>query len=231
MKNKKKKLNNKKFKKKILKFLKDYITVITFFVSGIGLILNIVILYIEKSNQTEFEANYYIQKITNIDEKNITGKNETIIRHMSYATYNNEINIIINKYKEELKDYYVIYLILEQTDKQDAKDVKLSLQKKGQANVEEFDINDLEISEEIDKDVINLDGIFKQNDGIKIPVAICEFEMNYMKKGDCIIEEIKPLTIEYKNKYLFSKRIKEIRDMYLNIVTFEGEIVNGRGSS
>lgn len=227
---KKKKLSKKRLRKQILKFLKDYIALITFFVSGIGIVINMGILYYKKSNQTDFEINYYVQKIVTDDTLKINSNNDTIIRHMTYATYNNEINVILNKYKEELKDYYIIYLVLEQTEKQTAKNVKLSLQRTGQANIDNLNFNQLEIVNKTTNEDLVLDGIFKQNDGIKIPIAICEFDSSYMKKGDCIIEEIKPLTIEYENKYLFSKRTKEIRDMYVNLVTFEGEIVNGRGS-
>ena len=225
----KKKVKNKKGKISFLCFLKNYIAVISFVASGIGLILNIGIFYFQKSRQTKFEINYYIQKIDQYS-KELSGKNDTILRHMSYPTYNNEINQIFRQYQEELKNYYIVYLVLEQVIGQEASDVLLTYEKRGKIDIETFEINQLKIdNSKIKRETVPLQGIFHQKEGIKIPVAICEFEDSKMYKRECILEEINPIEVSFKNNYPFSKQTQNIREMYLNLVTFEGEIINGRG--
>lgn len=230
-KNQKKKIKNNKRKIPLLSFLKNYIAVISFIVSGIGLLLNIGIFYFQKAKQTKFEINYYIQKIDK-HVKESSRRNDTIFRHMSYPTYNNEINQIVHQYQEELKNYYIVYLVLEQVKEQEASNVLLTYEKRGKIDEKTVRSNQLKIDDsKIKKETISLQGIFHQKEGIKIPVAICEFEDNKMYKRECILEEIIPIEISFKNNYLFSKQIQEIREMYLNLVTFEGEIINGRGGT
>lgn len=228
-KNQKKKKKNQKTKRSLLSFFKNYIAVISFGVSGIGLFLNIGILYFQRAKQTKFEINYYIQEVDKNSEK-LTGRNDTILRHMSYPTYNNEINQIIHEYQKELKSYYIVYLVLEQVKEQEASEVFLTYKKRGTVDVETFDSKQLKIDNSKEKiETISLPGIFHQREGIKIPVAICEFERNKMYKRECILEEINAIEISFQNNYLFSKQTQKIREMYLNLVTFEGEIINGRG--
>lgn len=228
-KRKSKKIKNQKSKTSFLSFLKNYIAVISFFVSGIGLFLNIAILYFQKAKETQFEINYYIQKI-DLYPKESSGNNDKVRLHMSYPTYNNEINQFLHKYREKLTDYYIVYLVLEQVKIKEAREILLTLEKRGEIAIEEFDINQLEIDRSKTKtETISLQGIFHQGEGIKIPVAICEFDDNTMIKKECILEEINPIKISFKNKYLFSNQTQKIREMYLNLVLFEGEIINGRG--
>ena len=228
-KSKSKKIKSHKSKTSFLSFLKNYIAVISFFVSGIGLFLNIGILYFQKARETKFEVNYYIQKI-DAYPKESSGNNDKLRLHMSYPTYNNEMNQFLHKYRDQLTDYYIVYLVLEQVKIKEAKDVLLTLEKKGEIDINEFDINQLEINNsKIKTETISLQGTFHQGEGIKIPVAICEFDDNTMIKKKCILEEINPIKISFRNSYLFSNQTQKIREMYLNLVLFEGEIINGRG--
>ncbi|MDD6224309.1 MAG: hypothetical protein PUB18_04840 [bacterium] len=212
-------------KKKILNFLKQYLGILTFLLSGIGLILNIGIWYYQQCRKTDFLINYYIQKI-NINQQE--ANNAEIKKHLSYETVNNDLNQIIRKFKDELKDYYVTYLILEQYQTLSAEQLTLILKNKSHSVPEEFKELDLETKEKVQE--FHIRYTIPQNSGIKIPISICKYEEQTMKKLDCLFKEYEPLSIHFKNKYLLSRQRKEVREIVEDLVVFENEIINGKGS-
>lgn len=194
-KKKKKKQNN------FYKFLKKHATVITLTTPFIAFLVTSLISYHNKINSTYFIVDYFSFKIedSNWSKKEIENSYDPIYqKKLRYPTINNEITKILNKQALKLKDYYVTYLIITQKSETEALNTTITLNK--------ID-NDKEkkVKEKVPFSL-------SKDEGVKIPISICEVDkINYIHKK-CILTKYMPIKINYNNKYWFSKKSQEIRD-------------------
>ncbi len=235
--NSKKKYETKKKKKKILNFLKDYSSVITIFVAFFAFIPNGIIKYYNNINSTEITTSYLSVYIDSDDwvktymDKN--GKN-SLYKGLISPTINNEIQKSLYKYPDKLRGYFVTYLVIEQTRENDALDVKINLRKtKSNKNITDGEISSLTLSNKNEKSVSKkISYPLSKNEYLKIPISVCEKD-NYGMPANtkCYYIKYEPISIEYKNKYLFSKKNLKINKFISGDVIIDGSFVGGKGNT
>lgn len=72
---------------------------------------------------------------------------------------------------------------------------------------------------------------FPKGEKLKIPISICKNNNEYtLELTNCYYLQYKPTSIEYKNKYISSKRKVPIRDYIEKNVIIDGEVITGKGS-
>lgn len=225
----------RKDKKKLLKILKEYSGVITIVISLLAVVSNGVITYFNKANSTSFNFEYLSLKIDNekwfenyLSDSYGVGFKKSI----QAPTINNEINKLIYKEKNSVIGYYVTYLIISQNSGVDAQDIKINFEKYG-SNVDEanLDLSKYPISQ--NKKTLYTEKIgypFKKGEKIKVPISLCKITSDFTRgHNDCYYMLYKPISIEYKNKYLFSKKTLKIRKYTAYNVIVDGECITGRG--
>ena len=235
-KNKRKKAKNKKQNKyKLKKFLKDYAVIIPIFASALAFLLNAGIKYYQKSISTEFQMQYLTVNI-NSDNwvKNIHDEQHvsSYLDVLKVPTLNNEINKLLYEYPKKVKGYYVTYLIITQTEDVEALDVTINFKQYGKAkSLKEKNLSDLEIDKNTSNDISEkIDYPFNKNETLKIPISICKtYDEYHVYPSDCYYLQFEPISIEYKNKYLFSKRNIPIREYLEHNVIIDGEMITGKG--
>lgn len=218
----KQKYQKKKKRKKILCFLKEYAAVITIFMSIVAVLFNAMISYYQKAKSTTFIEEYFSIRI---DEKfpTLSENSAYYITKMKYPTLNNEIAQIIKYHKQEVEGYSVTYLLLTQSEKIGAKDVVVTLEKRGFVDMNHLENHQIDLSKkERVTEKVSLQ--ISQDEGIKIPISICKIDEINNKKYDCQFLTYKPLCIEYRNKYLFSKQKMNIRDENVGNFMIDGFI-------
>ncbi len=228
---------NRKKKKKLLTILKDYAGVITIGVSVIAGILNLVMNYFEKASSTEF----YIQYLTvKIDNKNWLNEGEdkittsTNLSILKTPTLNNELNQLLYKHKDKVMNYFITYLIIRQRGKNDALDVKINFDQYGKtSSLNDKTLKEIPVDEKIFKKITKtIEYPFPKGEELKIPISICTLENTYSAHPkECYYIKLNPTSIEYKNKYLFSKRKIPIREYLEHDVIIDGEVITGKGGT
>ena len=156
------------------------------------------------------------------------------LEELKAPTINNDINKVLYEYGDKVNGYYVTYLIIEQVKDVEALDVKINFKKYGEARaIDQKEINDLKIDKSIEEEVNEkIDYPIKKNDSLKVPISICKPSNEYETyPSDCYYVEYEGVSIEYRNKYLFSKREVPIREYLEHNVIIDGEVVTGRGST
>lgn len=237
-KNSKRKYEQRKKGKKILKFLKEYSAVIMIAMSVLAFISNGIIWYYQKANSTEFSFSYLTVFIDSDDwvktyiEKN--GEN-ALYSDLVSPTINNSIQQLLYKNPDKLMGYYVTYLIVTQTGETDASNVTLHFKQYGkEVNISQNELSDFKISKQSNSKIIykKIQYPFPEGEQIKVPISICKADNYYaMKSKTCYYIQLEPISIEYENKYLFSKRNEKIRPYSEENVIIDGEMVTGKGSA
>lgn len=233
----KKTKRRKKQRKKILKFLNTYAAIITIFVSILAFLFNGIIKYYQKSISTEFSMQYITVNINSdnwVEEIQKDDHISSYLEELKAPTINNDINKVLYEYGDKVNGYYVTYLIIEQVKDVEALDVKINFKKYGEARaLDQKEINDLKIDKSIEEEVSEkIDYPIKKNDSLKVPISICKPSNEYETyPSDCYYVEYEGVSIEYRNKYLFSKREVPIREYLEHNVIIDGEVVTGRGST
>jgi len=225
----------KKKKQKFLKFLKDYATIITIGITILAAIFNAIIQYYEKTESTEFVFQYITVNIS--DENWITEyqehfKENFFSNDLKSPTLNNSLNKALYLYPEKMKGYFLTYLVIEQKQKYDALNVKLNFQQYVSAeSLEQGTMNELALETEDYRNIMEeIEYPFPQGEKLKIPISICQTQYA-TDFGDCYYMKLIPISIEYKNKYWFSKREIQIRPYIEHNVIIDGEVVSGKGST
>lgn len=233
----KKKKSNKKKKKSWLKFLKDYAAVITIFISILAFVINGIIYYFNKINDTEFYFEYLSVKIdTDNFVKEYQQTNYGGYHHnaLQAPTLNNDINKLLYKNPKKVKNYFITYLIIEQSGKVDAQNVKINFKQYGKTkSLDNIDLNSIPVNKKIKTNISKtINYPFPKGEILKVPISICKNSNDYtMELKDCYYIELKPISIEYNNKYLFSKRKIPIRDYIGRDVIIDGQSIMGKGSA
>lgn len=224
-----------KKKKKILTILKEYAGIITIGVSILAGSLNLIANYVEKASSTEFYMQYITVKIDSenwLNEYQNKIDSSTYLTALKAPTLNNELNQLLYQHKDKVIDYFITYLVIEQRDKNPALDVKLNFKQYGiSSSLDNKALSDIPIDQKTSEKVKrSIKYPFPQGEQLKIPLSICTLEnesSTYPK--ECYYIKLKPISIEYKNKYLFSKRKIPIREYLEHNVIVDGEVVTGRG--
>lgn len=233
----KKKKYKKKKKKSLLKFLKEYAAVITIGMTILAFLSNGIINYYKKASSTEF---YFHYLSLNIDDENFIKnyQKEDYAPHnhkeIVAPTINNEINKLLYKYPDKTMSYFITYLIIEQTSEVQAEDISIKFKQYGSAkSLKNTELSSFPISEKQNKGKIKTKKIqypFPKGETLKIPISICKNRDEFTTDlKDCYYIKIEPISIEYKNKYLFSKRNVPIRGYIEHDVIIDGELVTGKG--
>lgn len=234
----KRKYDTKKKQKKILKLLKEYSSVIMIGITLFAFIPNGIIWYYQKIHSTEFFITYLTVYIDSDDwvktytEKN--GKN-ALYSDLVSPTINNSIQRLLYEEPEKLKGYYVTYLIVTQTGETEASNVTLHFKQYGEEDdISKKELSDFKVSKKSNSKMISkkIQYPFPEGEQIKVPISICEADNYYATRSKtCYYIQLEPISIEYENKYLFSKRNEKIRPYSEDSVIIDGEIVTGKGSA
>ena len=233
----KKAKKRKKQKRKIIKFLNTYATIITIVVSILAFLFNGIIKYYQKSISTEFSMQYLTVNInSNNWVREIQNDNHvsSYLEVLKSPTINNDINKLLYKYGNKVNGFFFFFLIIEQTKDVEALDVRINFKKYGKAkSLDKERITDLKINKYLETDVSEVINYpVKKNDILKIPISLCKSSNEYETyPSDCYYVEYEGISIEYRNKYLFSKREIPIRKYLEHNVIIDGEVVTGKGSS
>lgn len=234
---KKKKTKRKKKKnntnKSIAKFIKNNSTIITIIVSITAILFPYILNFLEKSLDTEFKFSYLTIRIDDTNYLEDLKNNQSIYKDdLITPTVNNEINKLLYNEKEKVVDFYITYLIITQSKNIAAENVKLNFIKYGK----ETNLNDKNLTDvPIDKNIkTNYSKYIKfpinKNEKIKIPLSICKMKDEYFFDIDkCYFMEYKPISIEYNNKYPFSRRKYKIREYLEHNVIIDGKVATGMG--
>lgn len=227
----------KKKKNKVLKFLKEYASVITIGMTLLAVIGNGIIAYYKKSSETEFYFEYLTVKIDNDNwVKNYQEKNKNLYleKELKAPTMNNELNKLLYKYPKKVKNYFITYLIVSQKGNIPATDIKINFKEyKNKKSLKEKELSDCLITKKSEtKKEERIAYPFPKNEYIKIPIALCESEDEYSAyPKKCYYIALKPTSIEYRNKYLLSKRKVAIRKYLSYNIIIDGELMGGKGSA
>lgn len=233
----KKKKKKTQQKKSFLKIVKNYAAVITIGMSILAFIVNGIIKYHTKISSTEFYVQYLSVQIKTKDfVKEYQQENYGGFYHDSLQspTLNNELNQLLYKNSDQVVGYFVTYLIIEQLSDIEAQDVELHFKQynsKGSLSKNKF--NQLPINQNASKTISQkISYPFPKGERLKIPVSICKNQNSYtMDLDECYYLKLDPISIEYKNKYPFSKRNELIRDYAETNVIIDGEVISGKGSA
>lgn len=233
-----KKKSNKKKKKSLLKFLKDYAAVITIFISILAFLINGIIYYYNKINDTYFSFYYLSVKI---DTDNFVHEYQQSDYGGSYyhkflqaPTLNNNLNKLLYKDPKKVKNYFITYLIIEQNGNIDAQNVKINFKQYGKTqSLNNKNLNSVPVNKKIKSNISEkINYPFPKGEILKIPISICKNHNDYtMTLEDCYYIELKPTSIEYNNKYLFSKKNIPIRGYVDKNVIIDGKVALGKGSA
>lgn len=233
----KKKKYKKKKKKSLLKILKEYAAVITICMTILAFILNGLISYYKKASSTEF---YFQYLSLMVDDENFV-KNYQKDEYAPYnrreiesPTINNDINKLLYQYPNKVKGYFITYLIMEQKSNVQAEDVSIEFKQYGDSkSLKNNEISDFPISLKDDSwqtKTKKIEYPFPKGEILKIPISICRNQdMMTADLKDCYYMKMEPISIKYKNKYLFSKREIPIRGYIEHDVIIDGEMVTGKG--
>lgn len=237
MSNKKKKKKKKQQKKSFLKVVKNYAAVITIGMSILAFITNGIIKYYSKVSSTQFHVQYLSVQIKTKDFiKEYQQKDYGGFYHdyLQSPTLNNKLNQLLYNNSEQVVGYFVTYLIIEQVSDIEAEDVELHFkQYKSTGNISNNNFNKLNINQKTSKTTSQkINYPFPKGERLKIPVSICKNQDSYiMNLKECYYIKLEPISIEYKNKYPFSKRNEPIRDYTERNVIIDGEVITGKGSA
>lgn len=232
-----KKKYKKKKKNKVLRFLNEYAAVITIGMTLLAVVGNAMIAYHKKASSTDFYFEYLTVKMDNENWVKNYQKNSSNFYHekeLKSPTMNNELNKLLYKYPKKVTGYFITYLIMKQTEEVTATDIKINFKEyKNIKSLKENDLTDCLINKKQEKQKqMKIDYPFPKEELIKIPIAICKSENDYITyPKNCYYVARKPVSIEYRNKYLFSKRRVPIREYLESNVIIDGELVTGKGSA
>lgn len=236
MKKKKHRKNKKNKFEKLLDFMKEYAGVITIIISLLAVLFNGVILYLNKASSSDFEFRYITLKIDN-DEWFEAHKEESYGNYyrnwIDAPTLNNDINQLINKEKDKVIGYYVTYLVMEQVGEVAANNIKITFRQTKNNNLLEDNLADLKITKEKKEEVVEeINYPFPKNEKLKIPISLCKIDDFYTTGfEECYYVNLKPISIEYNNKYLFSDKKADIRKYIEHGVVVDGKELGGMGSA
>ena len=77
-----------------------------------------------------------------------------------------------------------------------------------------------------------IDYPFPKEETLKIPISLCKNYNEYsFDLTKCYYLKYEPISIEYNNKYLFSKQNIKIREYKEHTVIMDGEPMGGKGSA
>lgn len=240
MKKKRKKFSKKSenvSKRTIGSFIKKNSTAITIVISFLAIVSPSIFEYFGKANDTEFKFYYLTVKVDDSDYlENLKEKDYAGIYHnyLNAPTIHNEINDLFYHYKDKVVSYYVTYLIVKEIGDVTARDVKLNFRKYGKKeSLEDKEISDVSINKALKEEVALSTGYSLSKDEIiKVPISICTMkDKQYFNVDKCYYMEVKPISIEYRNKYLFSKRKIYIREYLEHNVIVDGEVATGMGGT
>lgn len=232
-------MKKKKYKKKksLLKIMKEYAAVITIGMTILAFLLNAMINYYRKCSSTEF---YFHYLTLNIEDENWVKnyqKKENILpyhQELKAPTLNNKINKLLYQYPHQTKGYFVNYLIIKQIGKSTATDIKINFKQFGNSkSLENKNLTDYPINKKKHKLISKkIEYPFPKEETLKIPLSICKSQNKYTTTPtDCYYIMLQPVSIEYRNKYLFFKRTIPIREYIEHDVIIDGEVITGKGSS
>lgn len=227
----------KKKKKKILKFLKEYSSVIMIGITLFAFIPNLFIWYYQKVNSSNFYVSYLSVLIDSDDWiKTYTNKNgkNLVYSNINCPTLNNSINKLMYKNSSSVKGYYVTYLIIKQTGDVTADNVKIKFKKySSNKKYNETDLTNFKINNKKHNNMYKrIKYPFPKDETLKIPISICKTDDPYsLNNYNCYYDKYNPISIEYKNSYMIKNKKIKIRNYEEHNVIIDGEMMTGKGSA
>jgi len=235
---KRKKKKNYKKQKKInhfLKFLKEYAAVITICVTIFSAILSRIFVYFEKASSTEFYFQYITIQMNSEEGIQAIQKENSIAylaSELNSPTIHNELNKFLYEYPTKTKGYFITYIVLKQRGETDGENVKINFIQYGSEDFQKKkELSDFPIDEKRSKTITKeIEYSFPKGEMVKVPISICQGKDDYItNRQECYYLLYEPISIEYKNKYFFSKRKVPVRKYLEHDVIIDGDLITGKG--
>lgn len=190
-------------------------SLITIIISLVSILINFCIYYNGKIESTSFNITYETIKIGDFNLNS-----EYYKKLISYPTIENDVEKILNDFSISLDNYYAIYLVVTQYGDVPNTELIINFTKYGN-----YDKDKLikKLSNVGKKDVEKISYSLSKNESIKVPIGICKVIKNEKSISDCVYIKYEPIDMVYKNKYLFSKKTKEIRKLQSFNLYIDGE--------
>ena len=193
---------------------KKYIIIIPLLFMLIVFVLPFLIkMYKVKMNSTNFNFRYEVIKIGDYNSNSDYYK-----KIISFPTVKNDVEKLLNNFSVSLDGYYVLYLVITQYDEVPNKKLNIVFNKYGKYDKDNLS-KQIPDSSQIVNEEVNV--YLSKDESLKVPIGICKTTIGDPFITDCIYIRYEPLSITYKNKYLFSKKTNKIpkleeSNLYIN---------------